>query len=168
MNQEKRTPPFVLGPFKLLLGTVGAAVGCGVAIYILMTGIQARTWTETKAVMQRCDLMTGRKGKQSLSLAYEYAFAGRTYSGTRYGFADGESIESRLNTFAAGKEVRCFVNPKNPEQAMLRRRMSALYWAMPVGFLLFAVGLGYATRKTILWYRQTDSDAVPMPEPAIS
>jgi hypothetical protein len=168
MNQEKKAPPFVVGPFKLLLGTVGAVVGCGIAIYILMTGIQARSWTETKAVMRSCDLITGRKGKQSLSFAYEYAFAGRPYTGTRYGFADGESIESRLETFAVGKEVKCFVNPKNPEQAMLRRQMSALYWAMPVGFLLAAVGLGYATRKTIIWYRQADSAAVPMPEPAIS
>ena len=104
--------------------------------------------------MRQSDVVTGYKGKKSLSVTYEYAFAGRQYTGTRVGFVSGGSVEARQEKFAVGKSVACFVNPDNPEQAILSRQMSWANWVLPFFFLGLGVGLGYATRKTILWGRQ--------------
>jgi len=166
-----------------------AAVGGGMfypfSIRPVFKTISARSWVETP-----CKILAARVQRHegddsdtySVDIFYEYEFEGTTYKSSRYGFVGGSSSgrsgKARVvNAYKKAKDPVCYVNPKNPSEAVLKRglRPGLLICLIPVPFLLIGVfGLRRALRgkkrrltpTTAEWMPQTaQTPDWPIPAP---
>lgn len=102
-------------------------------------------WAETPARILEASLETHQStdsegheiASYSVKTRYRYVYQGKEYTGTRLGIENGpDNVDSYHHVMAAslrdaqrdGKTVLCYVNPANPEKAVLDRmlRPSAL------------------------------------------
>jgi hypothetical protein len=121
----------------------------------LMKDFQTRSWVPVEAVL------TGRpSGLEKLELErssnsseervpYRYSYEGRTYNGDRVTRessmkVNGRTSDSgqRLSRMPAGTKVTCFVNPANPDEAVLERRSLSYAWFMLLPGIFLVIGLG--------------------------
>ena len=102
---------------------------------------------------------------------YQYEFEGKAYEASLLHFGhegdgkhfQGDYAKTRAMTYVAqtfplGLELRCYVNPANPEQAVIERKAVVSWWGVVLGaaFVLFGVGLAsYITYKLIEERRRT-------------
>jgi hypothetical protein len=117
----------------------------------------ARSWQETT-----CTVLESRVAESSDSdgttyrpeIVYTYSSGGRAYQSNRYDFpglwSSGRSgKEEIVARYPPGARVSCWINPADPEQAVLSREFGAAYLLglIPVVFLLVgAGGLVWAVR----------------------
>jgi hypothetical protein len=120
--------------------------------------IASRSWPESE-----CRVLFSRVGVHeddestgySVDVLYSWQSAGREYRGSRYRFFDGSSSgrkskQQRVDGFAPGSAVPCYVKPDDPEEAVLNREFSpfALSALIPVGLLVTGIfGLGRCVRR---------------------
>lgn len=113
---------------------------CGGALCLYQMTIQpaaawwrASKWERTTAIIESSELLraAGSEGGTVYSIGVRYAWdeSGRTYRGSRYGFGEGktniavERMREEVKRLAVGSRVDCWVNPENPQEAVLVRSL---------------------------------------------
>jgi len=131
-----------------------AVVG-GVMFYFLgvrpiARTIAAESWPETPCQVMRAEVRSHDSDDgttYSVYILYQYEFDGRTYKCDRYDFIGGSSSGYRgkarvVAMYEAAAHPVCYVNPDNPNEAVLKRGFHAklLLALFPLPFLLVGVG----------------------------
>ena len=110
---------------------------------------------ETQAHIVRAELKVvhGRKSSSYQTIAeYTYEFGGRQYKGSRVGLSGGadnmgsfqQKAYAELSGYRkSGKPFRCFVNPSQPDQALLYRDLRWEMAALQMVFVLVFGGVGF-------------------------
>jgi len=140
----------VLTIFFAIFALVGAGMLYPLLIRPIAKTLDARNWPETP-----CKILSAKVGSHSsddgttysIDIFYEYEFQGGQYKSSRYGFIGGSSSGSSgkakvVNSYRKAKNPVCYVNPKNPAEAVLKRGFHAglLIGLIPIPF--FAIGAG--------------------------
>lgn len=119
----------------------------------ILTWFEMRQWVEAPAVILDAELETDGDSDGTTFRAearYCYNFGGREYIGTRVSIEGGadnvgsfqqDAYHELLEHKETGAPFRCFVNPKDPSQAVLYRRLRP---EMLLFFSVFAVVFGGA------------------------
>ena len=95
---------------------------------------------------------------ESLTMAYRYTYQGKSYTSSRYSFAytaDGtkeytnHTPTNRFKKIAdqnpPGKQISCFVNPKNPAEAVISRTLQPKeLFSIGIWILIFITALAVA------------------------
>jgi hypothetical protein len=137
----------VFGLIFALAGTAGF-----VATFILPMAriVYARQWKETPCVIRASSVSSHRGAKgsttHSVRVEYAYEFGGRPYVSKQYDFAQGSSggYEGKRRAVAAlppGMKTVCYVNPRNPSEAVLVRGFQSTMWFGLMPLLFVAVGV---------------------------
>ena len=128
----------------------------GLAIFVPLFGLpswymlDSQGWQE-----QSCTVIYSRVKSHdsddgttySVEVFYRYEFGGREYKSDRYGFIGGSSsgYSSKakvVREMPAGKAVRCYVDPNDPAQAVIKRGFT---WELLIGLIpLFFIIAGLA------------------------
>jgi hypothetical protein len=140
---------FGLGPFFLL---VALSLTWQVVTAVL-TASEAQSWMQVEATVDTVELRhhpsDDGEGSYSVKVAYRYPWQGQELHGSRVSFrvgAAGPKAEYALfngleEARVQSRTVPCWVNPKNPNQAVLDRASSSVGAAGP---LVGALVLGLA------------------------
>ena len=85
-----------------------------------------------------------RPGRTRYAFQYEYVFEGTTYISDRYTYAGWDKSEA-VCKYKSGDSVIAYVDPRNPERALIKTELSGFVVALAVlGFLmLIQTGFGY-------------------------
>jgi hypothetical protein len=104
--------------------------------------LAAQFWQETP-----CVVLSSRVDDGSVHIVYQYEVGGRSYQSNRYTFLSGsfgdDSRESRIvREHPPGRQTVCYVNPQEPEEAVLTRSFTPEFvWALfPSVFILVGGG----------------------------
>jgi len=124
--------------FLILFGLPFFAAGCITGYFALramVTYYEAQHWVETKATIQSVDLQS-HSGDHSTTYkvvcTYAYEFGGRPYSNQRVGLSGGsdnfgswqQDTYYRLKQAHHDRQsVTCYVDPKEPQHALLDRKI---------------------------------------------
>jgi len=140
-----------IGPFV----ATGAFMWC-LSISQLVDWYKAQSWVEVPARIWSAELrieMGDEAPGYFVDAEYEYVYQGRRFIGTRVALQPGgdsigtfhHDVAAELKEYArAGKPFRCFVNPKNPAEAVLYRTVRAEVIHFYVLFVLAFGGIGWA------------------------
>jgi len=125
---------------------------------------QAKGWAETPCKIEKAWVQSHEGDDSttySVEVLYEYEFGGRRYKSSRYGFATGSSSGHEgkrvvVERLRQTPDTVCYVNPRDPAEAVLERGYTAEVWfgLFTLLFVLFGVlGLfvtvrGVRKRKT--------------------
>lgn len=146
---------------RLYLGSIGAflvILGLLFTWWLFQAGEKAmitRHWTAVPCVILSSGTREGQFSQNSpvtwrTDLDYRYTFDSKVHHGSKLKRIEGptphrEKAEAAAAAYPAGKETTCYVNPAQPDEAVLEHSTKAafytLWWPM-----LFAVGGG-----GILW-----------------
>ena len=111
--------------------------------------LESMKWAEVPCKIDSAVVRLDPKTKAAAYLPdvrYRYQWNDRTYHGTRFAwdtssYSRKSSIEKWIEPFPAGKETVCFVNPNQPEEAVLLRSFpKPTLLVNTVIFFLIAVG----------------------------
>lgn len=133
--------------FFLVLGGAGTIA---MLVIPVQTLIKAQDWEETP-----CRVISSRVAKHSgseqttysVDIVYSYQVNGKTYRSDRYAASGGSSsgYDSKrevVSRYPKGGDAICFVNPDNPEEAILNRDFQLVMLFGLIPFLFFVIGLG--------------------------
>ena len=139
--------------FFLIFFVAGAWVLWAMTLGPLLKIVAARSWTPTP-----CRIVSSRVAAHSdsdgstyrVDILYAYTFDGVERRSSRYDFSTGSSSgyatkAAVVSKYPAGIETTCYVNPRAPSEAVLRREpFKALgFGAIGLVFLLLG-GIGFA------------------------
>jgi hypothetical protein len=143
---DKLPGRFVFGLFAVL----GLALLVPFFILPVWRVREARSWIETPCVVISSHVEVHRDSDGSTYrpvIVYEYQFQGRTYQGNRYNFMGGSSSgragkQAVVDRYPPGAAARCWVNPREPSQAVLNRGFAGemLFGLIPLVFALVGMG----------------------------
>ncbi len=152
-GMSKFVPVFFFGLFAL----VGGLLGYFVTVRPLLLYFDARSWPETP-----CEIVSSSVGSHtstsgsgssktrsttySVDIVYRYKVGGREYRAERYGLMSGSSSGRAAKTaiverYPDGSRAVCYVDPKDPTEALLDRGLSAFLLIGLIPGLFFLVGL---------------------------
>ncbi|MDR0528188.1 MAG: DUF3592 domain-containing protein [Zoogloeaceae bacterium] len=153
----------LLGPI-LLCGGLFAA--WHLAFAPLLLAWQSRDWPLVPARLESARLVHGLSGT-ALEARYCYRAAGKPYCASRYGLyvwrSDADTLRARYVDLLYQKNVRAYVNPARPEEALLDRRphwplffmfLPALLTASLGGALCWAAMSGFWAAGREAWRRR--------------
>ena len=130
------------------------AVGLGTFYFFFakpaMRIAAARSWRATPCVVLSSRVRTheGDDGDTySVDVLYEYDFGGRTYQSNRFQFLGGSSggraaKEAVVARHRPGTRTVCWVDPADPQEAVLVRSFTKDYWVGLVPLVFLAAGGG--------------------------
>jgi len=145
----------------LLAGLVATAV---LLVQPVARVCQARHWRPTPCTVVTSEIRTHRDSDgntYSVRIVYRYTVNGRQYQSDRYDFAGISSSGYRskkaiVQRYPPGQETICYVNPRDPTDAVLEPRFTPLMLLRLLPLLFVGVGLG-----GLLWVLATP--ALPKP-----
>ncbi|TWT30179.1 hypothetical protein KOR34_47370 [Posidoniimonas corsicana] len=120
----------------------------------ISTWLDAQQWDETTAVIESVDLKVKRDSDSTsyrVVASYEYTYKGRRLHGDRVGVFTGSDnigryhhrMHSRLQeAMRRERPTPCYVDPDNPERALLDRSMRLGMLAMYTPFATLFTGVG--------------------------
>lgn len=138
---------------RIIMGAVFTAVGGGMfafwALPQLIDGKASMHWTETPCtvISSRVRTHTGDKSTTySPDILYRYTVGGTEHKSNRYdvmgGSSSGYAAKSKIvSAYPKGRQTVCYVNPHNPQQAVLKPGLGWSGLATLIPVLFFAVGL---------------------------
>ena len=149
-NKNDEAPAVILVPFF----SVFALAGFGVLIFVVLPAGQkyfaAQSWQETpaKVIWSTVRSSSDSDGTTySVDIFYRYTFNGQSYrSNTREimsSSSSGRSAKQKIvKAHPRGKDIICYVNPENPWQAVMERKLgwSGLFALFPLPFIAIGVG----------------------------
>jgi hypothetical protein len=146
----------LLFPFFLVAGLFF----CALLLWKAVDGSQDYFWSRASCVIEHSGGQPvegpAARGPYRYEVRYRYSFGGREYVSGSLGRAaaapeagagalftnDWEEVRSRLERYAPGTRVDCFVNPKDPSQAVLERSFPGMLALLPVPGSFVLVGIG--------------------------
>lgn len=106
----------------------------------------ARSWRETPCVILSSSVGEDAtdSGLYRILVTYQYEIAGRYYSSSRYSFSSCSTSGCRgkkrvTRRLAPGTTALCYVNPEDPDDAVIERGVT---WDMVLGAVFAIVFLG--------------------------
>lgn len=121
-----RRVPNILWFFLIAL-TIVIAWGLGPDFY---NALRSRTWAAVPCQILKSRVVEESSGyglRYELLVEYAYAFGGREYSSRRFTTSQSQTMSTASEMerariqYAEGKTAVCFVNPRNPSEAVLER-----------------------------------------------
>lgn len=130
----------------LVLGAVGTYV---VVVVPVVRAVEGRSWVQTPCRVIDCAVRRHRRRfgpTYSVDIVYEYEAAGRPYRSDRWDFFpsmpglghDAAAAVARLHP--PGRMLSCYVNPRDPGQAVLDRRLRSGFPRILLPLALLAAG----------------------------
>jgi len=147
--------------FFAVFGIVGLAILYPLGIRPIARTLDAKSWVEIPCKVLRGEVRSHDSDDgttYSVYILYSYQYDGQTYKSDLYDFVGGSSSGYRgkariVAQYEAMMNPTCFVNPKHPSEAVLKRGFHAklLFALFPLPFI--AVGLGgvYYTLRSKKW-----------------
>lgn len=141
---------------KIAMGLALIIMGAGGAAWLWLSAQRAaetRAWTPVEAVVISSQVLTARPTPHSpveftADVRYRYTFLGKAFTGHRIKLASGgsahrEKAAALVAAHRPGSTVTCFVNPAQPDMAVLehRSRIGPLM-ALILPLLIIAGGAG--------------------------
>ncbi len=146
---RRKTQKRLLSGFFLLFFFAGLGVGYFLILPGILKSLDSKNWAETPCAIleSRVQSHSGDDGTTySIDILYAYEYAGRKYRSSQYEFISGSSSgydakAEVVKRHPAGAKTVCYVNPKNPGEAVLKRELGAKAFLalFPLAFML--VGL---------------------------
>ncbi len=140
----------------------GLLLFAGLAAYFsLGETIRSRKWVETPCTIALSQMNRAENGRLYWNVWYDYEFAGASYRGQRFELLpyfsdDWGEIAQLVDQYPKGKQGVCYVDPSNPEEAVLSRRVRPVLWVLAAPLLMVLVGVaGLSTSRV----------QAPQPEP---
>ena len=150
--RRKETSPYVTLGAGVLFTAMGTVVVALLVVIPVVHQVRSRDWVATPAVVEMSRSVVSRSSQGGRSwhpeVLYSYRFEGNLHRASRIGF-HGTSSRSGTGAFLArhsvGAKVTCWVNPRDPDEAVLERRLS---WSQLIGllFLLFPLAGAFLLR----------------------
>lgn len=150
--QPKRTTQTLSRWGMILLFSVFLLVGLVAGWFLLVQPVR-RVWEAREWPAVRCTVVSSRvrshDGRDSTTysvhIVYRYTVNGRAYQSDRYDFMVGSSSgyegkQAIVNRYPPGKEAICYVNPRDPSDAVLERRATPLMLLALFPFAFLGVG----------------------------
>lgn len=123
---------------------------------------QMRDWQPV-----RCEIISssvqqvgdGSSARYDVAVEYRYRFRERDYVSNRYRInstplRSRETVESRLNRYGPGTQATCFVDPANPQSAVLNRDVRGMNtWRAGMGALLVILGAVMMRFGSLSWVK---------------
>lgn len=160
-------PPRGMILFFGVFALVGGIFTYIIGILPVLQVMKAKSWMQVPCTVISSNVGSHRGDKgytYSIDIDYNYEVNGQTYSSSRYSFVTGSSSgydgkAAVVAEFPPGQETSCYVDPKNPAEAVLNRDLRG---EMAFGFLpliFFAIGAG-----GIVWVLRANSrpDTAPL------
>ena len=163
---------FAVGFFALFL-VIGVGAFYFITVRPLLNVLSARGWVATP-----CTIVSSRVQSHSsddgttyrVDILYRYDFDGREHRSSRFKFMGGSSSGYKgkaeiVRLHPAGAQRTCYVNPRNPAEAVLERGLTADMWfgAIPAVFVLVGAGGVFGTLRSKAKSRQPASSPVSVP-----
>jgi hypothetical protein len=157
----------------------GLVVGGCIAVWFLSIKpiaktLDARDWRVVPCTVTRAELEshTDSDGTSySFDIEYQYTYNGKTYSSSKYSFmpqAQGrrKAKVKVVNEYKKAEQPVCYVNPKKPSEAVLKRgfHKGLLYAFIPPGLVLLGlltIGAQLAPPAPLPQIRKTEKDWLP-------
>jgi hypothetical protein len=136
--------------FFALFFMIGTVVFYFMTLRPLFGVLAARDWMPTSCTIISSRVQSHRSDDGTtyqVDILYSYEFDGREHRSNRYHFMGGSSSGRKgkaaiVNQYPAGSWQTCFVNPRNPSEAVLERGLTRDMWfgVIPAVFMLIGVG----------------------------
>jgi hypothetical protein len=149
-RQGKEFPLLIGLPFFGLFAAAGCGMFCFISVPLVKNLVVSQSWGATPAtvVWSRVASRSGDDGATyQADIFYRYTFAGKEHKSNRGGLSNVSSSgraskEELVRAHPPGKAIVCYVNPRQPWEAVRNRALgwSALLGLFPLPFM--AVGLG--------------------------
>jgi hypothetical protein len=109
---------------------------------------KTKSWIETAATIQHSEVITQSSihgPEYSLNVVFAYQVSGTNYQSDNLGFGSGldtpaADMSDWVALHPAGTQTRCWVNPEDPKQAVLDRRLTFDWIAPALGLLMLGFG----------------------------
>lgn len=157
MRSENRGGRIWLAAIGVFLALVGALFTM-VLWQSYQWAMETRAWIETPCRIESSVVISEKPTPHSpmayrLAIRYAYEFQDQRVIGTSVRRVEGASphkdrVEELAAEFPAGKSVVCFVNPRDPTQAVLKHDSKAALYSMWFP-LLFVVGGGVMAWRAV-------------------
>jgi hypothetical protein len=151
ISRSGRPAPILTAGFFALFLLIGIGVAFPTVINPLTSLMAAKKWPAVPCTILNSRVVTHHSSKSDTygaDVLYRYTFKGKIYHSSRYSPADISS--SNFNAAKAiaaryrpGSTATCYINPANPQQAMLNRDWTwgnALIALVPLVFILVGAG----------------------------
>ena len=139
-----------------LLLAVGAMFLWFFTLSPILTAYASRAWVEVPGKVLSSELVRSRSTGRNASttwrilIRYEYEYAGVRYEGDRFDLTRSEhssnigvqSMRQVVRAHPPGTPVSCYVNPENPQEALISRELSGSFWGIawfPLSFVAFGM-----------------------------
>ncbi|MFA6103976.1 MAG: DUF3592 domain-containing protein [Victivallaceae bacterium] len=145
----------------------------GFMAYTFVQGAAAQSWTETPCRIVAGEIVYPKHSgsKYSYKVEYSYVYNGRTYSAARLSFSSSEGEYKKIlqlsRDYPPGRDANCYVNPSNPSDAVLVRKVKwDMLPFMIIPLIFVAVGIGgiyFTWKKKKLAALNNNTAAIPQP-----
>lgn len=147
------------GPLGIV-GKIGSTLFLGIFLaaglfFLFLLGsvclkvLATYTWKETPATIVQSKLVENPKTEDpySFEIKYSYQWEGRTFTSSKYSdakasYGNYDTAQEKLTSLPAGEKTVCYVNPKNPEEVVLRRDAPWLVFFLIIPIVFICVGGG--------------------------
>jgi hypothetical protein len=166
------------GIVAVLFFGVFFAAGCGMLYYfavLTLWGVySASSWQPTPCEIVSSQLKESQGDDSTtyrIEIKYKYKVAGREYQSDRYkffGISSNTGVESKrqaVRKHPPGKKTTCFVNPQDPNDAVIERGLTwDMLWGL-FGVPFFIIGAGglAVTFGLVKWNKAKPGQAEWMP-----
>lgn len=157
IENVRRPNRWLLGCFPIAFGSIFTLAGLGVLIFAglwpLSLWFQSLSWVEAPCKIDSASIETHSDSDgdtYSPKVTYTYVWKGDNYQGTRFAwdqtsYGSRSSIEKWMEPFPVGAKTVCYVNPKDPKDAVLLRSFPKIVlFVIPFSLIFVAVGGGVA------------------------
>ncbi len=125
-----------------------------------------RAWKKTPCTIISSEVQERGESDSPFAFAvnYRYTHKGQSYTGSKYRRNDQTSgsyseMQRLVQKYPPGLDALCYVNPKNPGQAVLRRDSLALGLVIPFPLIFVVIGAGGAF---LIWRKPTPKADEPI------
>lgn len=115
---------------------VGLTCFWAITLHPLWRGLRALSWEATPCTILESEVASqpgDDKRLYRVKILYRYEYGGVAYTSTRFNFDTGASSTRQWKMEVVAElrpdhQTQCFVNPRNPEEAVLERAPRAEIW----------------------------------------
>lgn len=148
-NALKNNPTGCLVLFGGLFVVAGIGLFIGLTLIPVGRWLSAQDWKEAPCRIVSSEVASHSDSDgttYSVAIVYDYEFGGRNYTGNRYDFVTGSSSgregkQAIVNRYPPGSQQRCYVDPGNPDNAILSKSFSKGYLVGLFGIIFFLAGM---------------------------